>query len=349
MRRFITLTLIPLAALAALGACSSSNSPSPRGNESGARVEAGSSGLPVAADPILLAGTAYETAESAECIDATPENWSDLHNVIRLSDNIISGSEPIGAAAYERIAAMGVKTVLSVDGKSPDVATAAKFGLRYVHVPIKYSGMSEAAIAKIAKTFRELPAPFFVHCFHGKHRGPAGAMIGRLVLDGATREVSLAQMRQCGTSKKYEGLYRAIATAPMPSAESTTALAFDFPSTHPFEGERQSMIEMARHWDNLVLLGKRSWKPDPAQPDLDALNEAQKLQGLVTGLNKSPELASEPDDYRGWMHGALASTNELVSALQAHRKGDAAAAPRAAAALAATKQLCSTCHGSYRN
>ena len=40
------------------------------------------------------------------------------------------------------IADMGVKTILSVDGKIPDAEEAAKYGIRYVHVPIRYGGIT---------------------------------------------------------------------------------------------------------------------------------------------------------------------------------------------------------------
>lgn len=349
MTRSRLFTVVPAGLLAlALVACSSSE-PVETPDAPPAEFVGTTDGLPVPAAPILLTGTAYETASSMECIDATPENWDDLHNVLWLSDNIVSGSEPATEAAYERISKMGVKTILSTDGKAPDPNVAAKFGMRYVHVPIQYSGMTESQIARIAKTFRELEGPFFVHCFHGKHRGPAGAAVGRLVLDGASREEALAQMVQCGTSKKYEGLYRAIATAEMPSAEETAALQWDFPAQHPFEGERKAMIEMARHWDNVVLLGKRKWEMDPAHPDLDALNEAEKLHGLFQALSKSPDVATEPDDYKAWLSEGLKASTDMVAAIRAYRTGDAEAAGRAETALNATKKSCSDCHDSYRN
>ena len=44
----------------------------------------------------------------------------------------------------KRLADMGVKTILSVDGKTPDVEAAKKLGMRYVHVPIQYRGITES-------------------------------------------------------------------------------------------------------------------------------------------------------------------------------------------------------------
>lgn len=331
------LTLLPAALLVACESAGTSDTPA----QPAAKAPAA---------PIALQGTGYETAEIVKLPEIQPGNWDDLHNVVHLSDNIISGGEPHGDAALARIAGMGVKTILSVDGKAPDADGAAKYGMRYVHVPIQYSGLTDGEIADIAKTFEELPGPFYVHCFHGKHRGPAGAAVGRLVLDGASREEALAEMRQwCGTSKKYEGLYRDIATKPMPSPAEVAAHPFAFPAAHPFQGTRAAMIEMARHWDNSVLLGERSWEPDPAHPDLDALNEAQKLHQLFAALVSDGGFAKEPEDYRGWMTAGRDATSKLVTSIQAHRKGDAAAAAAAKAHLDATKNTCGACHKSYRD
>jgi hypothetical protein len=294
--------------------------------------------------PLKDVSNAYEAAERVKLPETKPEDWSDLHNVYHLSDNIISGSEPHGEAAIKRISEMGVKTILSVDGKVPDAETAAKYGMRYVHVPIQYKGMTEDEVLKIAKTFREADGPFYVHCFHGKHRGPAGAAVGRMVLDCADREEVLAEMRQwCGTAQKYEGLYQTVATAPMPTEAQTRGLRWDMPAAHPFGGLREAMIQTARHFDNLKLLAANEWKKDPEHPDLDAGNEAAIVHGIFAGANKLDEMKKRPDDFRGWM----ASTEQDSAALVAAVKADDARA--ANQAFGRIKKTCGACHSSYRN
>ena len=144
---------------------------------------------PVIPPPLVFNSTAYEAAGSLVTLDVVPpQEFPGLHHVFSLSDNIISGAEPDGDRALAEIASMGVKTILSVDGKAPDVETARDYGMRYVHVPIQYKGISTDELLVITKTFREAEGPFYVHCFHGKHRGPAAAAVGRLVIDGLSRE-----------------------------------------------------------------------------------------------------------------------------------------------------------------
>ena len=294
--------------------------------------------------PLEGIDNAYEAAGRRKLEKLAPEESPGLRNVFHLSEAVISGSEPHGDEAFERLAAMGVKTILSVDGKVPDEEAAARHGMHYVHVPIHYSGISEDELVRIAKTFREAEGPFFVHCFHGKHRGPAGAAVGRLVLDGATRAQTLAEMRQwCGTSSKYEGLYRTVASGEMPSRRETARYAWDFPAAHPLGGFRHAMVGVARHWDNLVALKERDWQPDPKHPDVDAKNEAAKLAGLFGRANGLDGVKKSPEDFRDWMDTSVEESGKLLQALQA---GEPA---KASKALRVIKQTCGSCHASHRN
>ena len=229
-----------------------------------------------------ISGDAFEAAARTTLPVVKPLELAGLHNVFRLSPDIISGAEPQGEDAFRELERMGVKTILSVDGKAPDSARAARHGMRYVHAPIQYSTVTDDEMARIAKTFRELEPPFYVHCFHGKHRGPAAAAIGRIARDGATREQALAEMRQwCGTSGKYAGLYRDIARGPIPTEAASRALVWDFPEKARLEGYRHAMVEAARCFDHLIALARRDWQADPDHPDVDARNEAEKLAQIM--------------------------------------------------------------------
>ncbi len=250
--------------------------------------------------------------------------------------------------AFVKLQEMGVRTILSVDGKVPDEELARKYGMTYVHVPIQYKGISEEEVACIAKTFREKESPIYVHCFHGKHRGPAAAEIGRLVLDGIPREQALAEMRRCGTAESYEGLYRVIAEGDIPSAEESRDFDGDFPAAHEIKGFRSAMSEISRADDNLKSLAKRKWEVDPEHPDLDPVNEATKLATSLQRSSNSEELASKPDDFTRWMQDSIVQSVALRDALTAKQAGTGPAetADQAYKTLAAT---CNECHDAYRN
>lgn len=294
---------------------------------------------------------AYALAGEFQLPDVPPGEFPELHNVYHLSDSIISGSEPRGAKAFERLQSLGVKTILSVDGKVPDRELAAAHGMRYVHSPIRYSGIEDEEMLRLTKTFRELEGPFYVHCFHGRHRGPAAAAIGRLVVDGAPRERVIAEMRQwCGTSEKYAGLYGDIANKPLPDAAETTAYAWEFPSAHPMEGIRQSMVALPRLFDSLDALADRDWQVDPGHPDVDPLHQARTLLGTFRQTLQLPEVDQHPADFRQHLEESIRLNEQLVSALQELNQGaQSSARGNAMEALDAIAQTCSQCHKSYRN
>jgi len=308
-----------------------------------------------ASQPIQLGGSAFDAANSLQLADVEPQDLPGLHHVYRLSEQIISGAEPQGEAAFAQLEAMGVRTVLSVDGKIPNRELAATHGLRYVHLPIQYSGITGDELMKLSKTFRELEGPFYVHCFHGKHRGPAAAAIGRVVRDGAPRDQAIAEMRQwCSTSSKYEGLYKVVATAQMPSPESTNALEYDFSPAHTFTGVRGGMIGIARKWDLVKEARERNWQDDPQHPDVSALQEATQLHQIYADLCRLDELNEKPSDFRDWMHQGRDASARLVRALSDCNQQPEAegVASWHAEALAASKLIgdsCSSCHAEYRN
>ena len=275
--------------------------------------------------------------------------WVGVALVFALGEHIISGSEPGGEEAFAKLQELGVKTVLSVDGKVPDAELAAKYGMSYVHVPIQYKGIPTDQLTRIAKTFREKAGPFYVHCFHGMHRGPAASEVGRLVLDGLPRENAIAEMRQwCGVSEKYVGLYHVVAAGEMPSIEQTEALDWDFPNAHPFEGFRSGMVEMTRVNDNVKYLSRHGWRPTESHPDLDAVNEAAKLAGHLEQCAQLEEVATQPEDFRRWMRESVDGSNQLREALERVARGedDATAAN---AAFEAVQNACLDCHAAYRN
>lgn len=302
------------------------------------------------AAPMQGITNAYDEAGKFALPEIKAADYADLENVYRLSDRFISGGEPGGEEALARVASWGVKTILSVDGKAPDAATAARYGMRYVHVPIQYSGVTDEEQLAIVKTFRELEGPFYVHCFHGEHRSAAAAALGRLALDGISREQALAEMRQwAGTSPKYSGLFWDIATAEIPDEAATAAHVFDFPAAAPLDGVAGAMVQIARAFENTRDSIAVDYGVDPAHPDIEPLNEAQKLEQLFEASMRLQEVVSAPQDYRDWMQTSLADSKKLVAALRELRAGDAAAKDRVTSAVKAINASCNACHTPYRN
>ena len=73
-----------------------------------------------------------------------------LDNVMSLKGDVINGSAPKSDAAFDALAAMGVKTIVSVDGARPDIEAADERGMRYVHIPIGYDDVTPEEARQIA-------------------------------------------------------------------------------------------------------------------------------------------------------------------------------------------------------
>lgn len=301
---------------------------------------------PAIAAPLDAAADPLAVAAANVLPDRKPQELAGLHHVNVLSENVIVGSEPDGAAAWESLKSLGVKTILSVDGKSPEFETAAAAGLRYVHVPILYKGIPVDAARRIVKAFQELPKPFYVHCYHGLHRGPAAASLGRIALDGASREQVLAEMLQwCGTSKGYPGLYRAAARLEVPAAAESAKLGWDFTPDPEAEGMQGAMIGVSRADGALKHLSEHAFAADPDHPDVDAAREAETLASHFDAALavKDPVPPAQAEAFRTWMQDSASLSRSLASQLKAK---DTKAAGET---YKKVRGLCSTCHKAHRD
>ena len=107
-----------------------------------------------------------------------------IDNFYQLSEKFSSGSAPEGDAAFAELKKLGVKTIITVDGARPDVDASRRFGIRYVHLPIGYDGVPAAQAVRLVKAAETLPGPIYIHCHHGMHRGPAGAAVICMAVEG---------------------------------------------------------------------------------------------------------------------------------------------------------------------
>jgi hypothetical protein len=156
--------------------------------------------------PEVLAGAAGTTVARL----ADPPG---IHNLLQAAPHVFSGSEPAGEPAFRSLRELGVTMIVSVDGAEPDVTGAAKFGLRYVHIPIGYDGIDTQAGRALARAAKEATGNIYVHCHHGRHRGPAAAAVVCMAAGSLTAEQSAALLAMAGTSPDYAGLWRRCGTA----------------------------------------------------------------------------------------------------------------------------------------
>ncbi len=273
-----------------------------------------------------------------------------IENLHQLSDKIYSGAQPEGEAAFRELKRLGIKTILSVDGAKPDVAAAKSQGLRYVHLPIGYDGMTAHRKLQIVKAAQVLQGPIFVHCHHGKHRGPAAAAICCRALDNWSSEKSLDWMRQTGTSPKYQGLYQVVREFQMPSAEELAKIPMNFPETAQVPSFVESMVAIDGHWEHLREFEKTGFRPSPDHPDITPAHEALQLTEQFRELARMEEVKQHDAKFRkllGESENAAQQLHEQLVSLKQERT-EKALQP-STQLMRRLEQDCAACHQGFRN
>lgn len=263
-------------------------------------------------------------------------------NVWRLSERVYSGGDPRGEEGFRALAALGVQTILSVDGATPDLETARKCGLRYVHLPIGYDGIPRARALSIARAVRDLPGPIYVHCHHGKHRGPAAAAMALVALGEVSAEQGASLMERAGTSETYWGLYADVRGCRATQAEIDAADS-SFPEKSVVSGLTATMTAIDERWERLSLAREAGWKTPPDHPDIDPPHEALQIREHFTELARQDAVRSRPTDFQGWLSEADSRAADMEAAL---RRSDGASANTARARV---EDTCKRCHDAYRN
>lgn len=302
---------------------------------------------PAPAKPADAGSHGGDHAPAAGLTGADAEAAKHVHNYFRLSPNLASGASPESDADFEALAKAGIKSIVSVDGAKPPVDLARKHGLRYVHVPIGYDGIAPATALELAKTFVTLhkDGPIFVHCHHGKHRGPAACSIARMMIDGVSAEETTAWMKVAGTDPKYSGLYATVREFNPPSEADLATVEAPMPEAAPTPPLREAMVAVDNHWDALKLVKKAGWAATAEHADIDPAHEATILAEAFRELARQPAIAEKPDDFRTW----LKSSEDAAWALSKALTKGAVDTNAADAQFKVLADDCAACHKAHRD
>ncbi len=275
------------------------------------------------------------------------DSQSHLHNLFQLTERIYSGAQPDDDAAFAEIAKLGVRTVVSVDGARPDVAAAKRAGLRYVHIPIGYDGLDQSAGESIVNLIKNAEGPFYIHCHHGKHRGPTAAAIACIADGSANHESAMHILEKAGTSKHYPGLWRDVKSFKMPAKDKRLP---PLVSIAPIDSMASLMVAIDQANGQLKSFADADWAVLDSHPDLRPASEATLLrEGFREAMrlrssSKADELANHDDDT--YWSQMIAAEKVAVKLEDAIRNNDNASATRHFAHMGT---LCTKCHSQYRN
>jgi len=278
--------------------------------------------------------------------DTKPADLGGIHNVVAYGDGLYSGSAPEGDHAFSTLAAMGVKTIISVDGAIPDVEAAKKEGLRYVHLPIQYSGIESERSKEIARAVRDLPKPLYLHCHHGKHRSAAALGSAAVQLGLLKPEDAVARMKVSGTAPTYKGLYACVANETLRAASELDAVNANFPEVANPSGIVEAMVELDERLDHLKECEKSGWTPSREHPDLVALAELSRFSDLYRQLEAESEWIAKHDAKFAEMLAASAKRAEEFEAALDSPVRDLA---RFSSFMKDMTNDCKACHVAYRD
>jgi protein tyrosine phosphatase (PTP) superfamily phosphohydrolase (DUF442 family) len=320
-----------------------------RAETGGGRAERGGIGRGVGFRMILCLAAALAAAASTHGasrsvvvpVGATrPSELPGLHNVLRVSAKLYSGSAPEGDPGFQSLQALGIRTVITVDGARPDVVAAHRYGLRYVHLPFGYDGCPRPRALEIIRAVRDLPGPIYLHCHHGKHRSAAAAALVHIALDGASNDDGVAFMRRAGTDPAYTGLYGEAASFRRPSGAVIDRVSARFPEVAPVPRLVDAMVQTADRFSALQQMQKARWQSGTAGVPA---REALQLRELFHEIQRTGAIDGRPPDFKAWMSAADRGSAALEAALAAGSR------ERADAALGQVAAACSACHARYRN
>ncbi len=269
---------------------------------------------------------------------------TNLQNVIVLADGaVINGSAPRTDADFAALARSGVQTIIAVDGALPAVEPAARHGLRYVHLPISYDGISPERLRSCARVVTQLPGPVYVHCLHGRHRSPAVSAATLVALGRLSPTEGVALLETAGTSPRYAGLYEAVRAA-TPLSGEVLAGTETFPSRARPTTLVGQMVELDRVFESLDHLRRTEWRPTPDAPDLDAAHLARQLREQLQAIRPEPRAPqADQQRFRKELADSLKTAQAFADAL---KTGDRKATTTQFESVRAS---CRSCHASFRD
>jgi protein tyrosine phosphatase (PTP) superfamily phosphohydrolase (DUF442 family) len=275
---------------------------------------------------------------------AGKDDKAPLHNLHRLSETLISGSGPEGDAAFDELARLGVRTIISVDGARPDLQRARDRGMRYVHLPVGYQGIPRARQLELARAVRDLPGPIYLHCHHGKHRGPAAAASADVLLGGMTPEEAEAFLKQAGTSPRYPGLYACVRGLVEADPAAINAASPDFPEVTPLPKMIAAMAAMQVALDHLTLVRDAGWATPVEHPDLLPAAEAAQVAEMLRATREDPDAFQEDANFARMLVESWRRADDLEKAVLVGRPGE-----ELTKALELVIRSCDECHVEYRD
>ncbi|MBY0587482.1 hypothetical protein K2X85_09915 [bacterium] len=265
-----------------------------------------------------------------------------LPNLVQVTSEVYCGGLPEGALAFRELREFGIKTIISVDGATPDVENAKTAGLRYVHLPHGYDGVPSQRGHELARGVRDLPKPIYIHCHLGKHRSPAAAALACVESGLLPADQSLRVLQVAGTGDNYRGLYRDVRLARPASTEVLNHADATFPARASVPPMAEMMVALEKTFDRLIEAEKGGWMV-PADSAQSPAHHALLLAEHYSELGRLQESRDRSAPFGELLRASEKEAYRLEESLKQSRVSDAARL------LQTIKQNCVTCHQHFRD
>lgn len=285
-----------------------------------------------------------------ECIDVavdakTPMAYAGLSQVVAFHKHIISGAKPVGSAGFESLMKMDVNTIVCVDGVAPDVKTAKEYGIKTVHIPLKYDSPSATQIFDLTTVVARGRdrGNVYIHCHQGKHRSATVAAIVSIALGSLTLDEAKARMHVSQTSEEYKGLWEAVEQTEVISVIDLLLNEKVYPSIVVPVGITSQMIAIDEAMDNLLRLQLANWNAPTDHPDLVGVAEAGTIADIFRAMQRSEDVKQYATDFETLLVNALHHASGFEDALVQQLQTD-----KLNTYMKRVEQSCINCHSAFR-
>ncbi|MEM6469031.1 MAG: hypothetical protein AAF802_05630 [Planctomycetota bacterium] len=257
---------------------------------------------------------------------------TELPTLMQVSDGLFVGGTPDGQKAFEQLVKLGVRTIVSVDHALPDVESAKLQGIRYIHLPVGYAGLSKDRIHAIASLLKHEDDGLYVHCHHGRHRAPAVAAAACIAAGILNRDGGRRLLEVAGTSSHYSGLIEAVEASSCLDKDELCVDRFEYPTRAEVPATAARMVQLS------YLVEKVS------QSDLgesDKTRYAVLIEEQFKELLRLDAVQSEGADYRFRMMDSLRHATLLRKSVPEENQR--------LAKLHQLRESCNDCHHRYRD
>ncbi len=271
-----------------------------------------------------------------------------FENVFRLSDRIFSGSSPESTNDLKHLQKLSVKTLISVDGAKPDADLARALGMKYIHIPVGYDGITPEQQLRLIKAARIFPHPIYIHCHHGQHRGPTAAAVLCMGNESWDKDKALLWMKTAGTATHYTGLFRTIQMLRLPSEEALQKESSHFPEKVEVSPMVDAMVLIDERMEHLKLVKDAGFKAPPSHPDIDPAHEALMLEEAFRELLRTPDTQKREPEFIKQMALAEGTSSRLRGQL-AFPHDPHESIQTLTAIFKELSSQCTACHRSFRD